>query len=112
MSNDPDLERDLERLMSRIDLPAEERWVPSAGGGRERRPVWLLPAAAGAIVVAIAVAIGAQSAGDGAASRSPRILISPPLLTRPPASELPSTPPGPTPPRGSAFLTAIIDFTD
>src|SRR5688572_8802291 len=112
MSNDPDLERDLERLMSRVDLPEKDRWVPSAASGRERRPAWLLPAAAGAIVVAIVAAIGAQSAGDGAASRSPRILISPPMLTRPPASQLPSTPPGSIPPRGSALLTAIIDFTD
>lgn len=110
MSNDPDLERDLERLMSRIDLPDNERWVPSPVT-RERWPAWAVAAAAAVVVVALAVGVASQSTSDNAASRSP--LISPPLLSSRPAPS--PSPGGSVSPRGDAFLgTAgtILDFTE
>src|SRR5688500_9398106 len=110
MSNDPDLERDLERLMSRIDLPDNERWVPSPVT-RARRPTWAIAGAVAAVVIALAVGVASQSASDNAASRSP--LISPPLLSSRPAPS--PSPIGSVPPRGDAFVGpagTILDFTD
>lgn len=114
MSNDPDFERDLDRLMARIELPQPDRWVPRAAVGTGRGVGWLFPAAAASLVVVLALAVGAQTVGDGAASRSPRMLTSPPLLTRPPSSIEPSFATS-GPPRGSGILRAagtILDFTE
>src|SRR5688500_12297411 len=110
MSNDPDLERDLERLMSRIELPEQERWVPTTARRGLKKPPWALAAAAAAVVIALAVGVASQSASDNAASRSP--LISPPLLSSRPA--LSPSPAGSEPPRGTAFVVAagtLMDFT-
>jgi hypothetical protein len=110
MSKDPDLERDLERLMSRIELPEQERWVPTAARRGLQKPPWALAAAAAAAVIALAVGVASQSASDNAASRSP--LISPPLLSGRPAPS-PSLA-GSEPPRGTAFVSpagTLLDFT-
>lgn len=100
MSKDQDLERDLEHLMSRIELPEQERWVPTTARSGLRKPPWALGAAAAAVVVALAVGVASRSAPDVAASRSP--LISPPLLTGGPLAS-----PSPTSsvrPRGTAVV--------
>jgi hypothetical protein len=111
MSKDPDLERDLERLMSRIELPEQERWVPTTARRGLQKPPWALAAAAAAAVIALAVGVASQSASDNAASRSP--LISPPLLSSRPAPSPSSN--GSVPPRGTGFIGVagtILDFTE
>lgn len=111
MSKDPDLERDLERVMSRIDLPEQERWVPNSVTGRARKPVWAFAAAGTAVVIALAVGVASQSASDIAASRSP--LSSPPVLTRGPVPS--PSPTGSVPPRGTAVVGpagTVLDLTE
>jgi len=83
MSEDPELERDLERLMSRVDLPESDRWVPAA---REHRRSWGAPTV-GAITAALllAVTVGAVALSDVAAPTASRrpLVTSLPNLVRP-----------------------------
>lgn len=99
MSNDPDLERDLERLMSRVKLPDPDRWVPAKT--LDRRPAWTV-AAAGAVVVALVAAIGVAGLSN----------VATPGASRPPLQTLPTlvrpTPSSTQPPRGTASLRVIV----
>ena len=112
MSNDPDLERDLERLMSRVELPEHDAWVP-VSADRRRAPWSVITGGAVAAALLLAAAIGVvgfANVGFPGASRRPLQTL--PTLVRPtPTPDLSASPP----PRGTAVLTpggTILDFTE
>jgi len=112
MSEDPDLERDLERLMSRIDLPEHDRWVPSSAD--RRRPRWSAitsGAVAAAVLLAVTIGVvGFSDAGFPGASRRPLQTL--PTVLRP--TPTPATAASP-PPKGTALVGpvgALLDFTE
>src|SRR5258706_889742 len=112
MSNDPDLERDLVRLMSRVDLPDHDRWVPASAD--RRRGAWnVITGGAVAAAVLLAAAIGVVGFADvGFPGTSRRPLQTLPTLVRPtPTPDASASPP----PRGTAVLRpagTILDFTE
>ena len=82
MSNDPDLEQELERLMSRVDLPKPERWVPSAPA-RSRTPWNVVTAGAVATTLLLVTVIGVLGSDVAAPDASRRPLQTLPTLVRP-----------------------------
>ena len=110
MSSDPDLERDLERLMSRVELPEHDEWVPAPA---DRHAPWSVisgGAVAAALLLATAIGVvGFANVGFPGASRRPLQTL--PTLVRPtPTPDLSASPP-----RGTAVLRAagtIMDFTE
>jgi hypothetical protein len=105
MSEDPDLERRLERLMSRVDLPKSETWVPASDQrGRTR---WnAITAGAVATALLLVTVVGVVGFSDVAApNASRRPLQTLPTFVRP----TPAT----TAPRGTAVVGpgTILDFT-
>ena len=76
MSNDPDLEQELERLMSRVDLPKPERWVPSAPA-RSRTPWNVITVGSIATALLLVTVIGVVGSDVAApnASRARRLSI-------------------------------------
>jgi hypothetical protein len=111
MSGDPDLERDLERLMSRVELPEHDKWVPASSA--RRRPWSFITGGAVAAALLLAVAIGVVGFADvGFPGASRRPLQTLPTLVRPtPTPDASASPP----PRGTAVLRpagTILDFTE
>ena len=109
MSNDPDLEQKLERLMSRVDLPKPERWVPSAPA-RSRTPWKVVTVGSIATALLLVTVIGVVGSDVAAPNASRRPLQTLPTLLRPTPTE--STAP---PPRGTAVTGpagTILDFTE
>jgi hypothetical protein len=111
MSNDPDLERDIERLMSRIDLPEHDKWVP-VSADRGRAPWNVITGGAVAAALLLAAAIGVVGfAGVGFPGASRRPLQTLPTLVRP----TPTPDVSASPPRGTAVLRpagTILDFIE
>lgn len=112
MSSDPNLERDLERLMSRIGLPEHDEWVP-VSSDRRRAPWSVITGGAVAAALLFAAAIGVVGfAGVGFPGASRRPLQTLPTLVRPtPTAPETASPP----PRGTAVLRpggTILDFTE
>jgi hypothetical protein len=111
MSRDPDLERDLEQLMSRVDLPERERWVPT---DEQPRVVRSNAITAGAIAAAVlfAVLIGVVGLpGVAAPDASRRPIQTLPTLVRP----TPAAAATASPPRGTAVVApagTILDFRE
>ena len=111
MSSDPDLERDLERLMSRVELPEHDEWVPVSS---DRRAPWnVITGGAVAAALLLAAAIGVVGfAGVGFPGASGRPLQTLPTLVRPtPTPDVSGSPP----PRGTAVIGpagTILDFTE
>ena len=112
MSSDPDLERDLERLMSRVELPEHDRWVPVTGD--RRRSPWTY-VSGGAVAAALLLAatigvVGLSDAGFPGASRRPLQTL--PTLVRPtPTPDVSAS----LPPRGTAVVGpagTVLDFTE
>jgi hypothetical protein len=99
MTTDPDLERGLERLMTRVRLPEPDRWVPTAR--RDRRATWAV-VTIGAIAAALIAAIGLSGLPNVASpGATPSPLQTLPGLVGP-------TPSGTQPPRGTASLQVIV----
>jgi len=112
MSSDPDLERDLERLMSRVELPEHDEWVPDSAD-RRRAPWSVITGGAVAAALLLAAAIGVVGfAGVGFPGASRRPLQTLPTLLRPtPTPDVSASPP----PRGTAVVGpagTILDFTE
>src|SRR6266850_3970594 len=112
MSEDPDLERDLERLMSSIDLPDRDRWVPPSAD--RRRPGWTSitsGAVAAAVLLAVTIGVvGFSDAGFPGASRRPLQTL--PTLLRPTPTPAATASP---PPRATALVGpvgTILDFAE
>ena len=111
MSSDPDLERDLERLMSRVELPEHVAWVPVSS---DRRAPWNVitgGAVAAALLLAAAIGVvGFANVGFPGASRRPLQTL--PTLVRPtPTPDVSGSPP----PRGTADVRpagTILNFTE
>src|SRR3982074_1797238 len=80
MTTDPDFERDLERLMSRVKLPDSEQWVPAAM--QARRVPWAVIAgtAAAALLLAIAIGVVARPSDPATATATPLELRGPATL--------------------------------
>jgi hypothetical protein len=112
MSSDPDLERDLERLMSRIDLPKHDAWVPASTDHR-RAPWNVITGGAVAAALLLAAAIGVVGFGGvGFPGESRRPLQTLHVLVRPTRTPDVSASP---PPRGTAVVGpagTILDFTE
>jgi len=109
MSNDPDLEHGLERLMSRVDLPRPERWVPVTPT-RSRTPRNVITAGAVATALLLVTVIGVLGSDVAAPNASRRPLQTLPTLLRP----TPTTSTAP-PPRGTAVTGpagTVLDFTE
>jgi hypothetical protein len=112
MSSDPDLERDLERLMSRVELPEHGEWVPVSS--HRRRAAWNVitggAVAAALLLVAAIGVVGFADVGFPGASRRPLQTL--PTLVRPtPTPDVSGSPP----PRGTAVVGpagTILDFTE
>ena len=107
MSNDPDLEQELERLMSRVDLPKPERWVPSAPA-RSRTPWNVVTVGSIATALLLVTVIGVVGSDVAAPNASRRPLQTLPTLLRP-------TPAASTSPSGAAATGpagTILDFTE
>jgi hypothetical protein len=112
MSGDPDLERDLERLMSRVELPEHDEWVPVSADHR-RAPWSVITGGAVAAALLLAAAIGVVGFADvGFPGASRRPLQTLPTLVRPtPTPDVNASPP----PRGTAVVGpagTILDFTE
>jgi hypothetical protein len=112
MASDPDLERDLERLMSRVELPEHDAWVP-ASVDRRRAPWSVITGGAVAAALLLAAAIGVVGFADvGFPGASRRPLQTLPTLVRPtPTPDVSGSPP----PRGTAVLLpagTILDFIE
>ena len=112
MSSDPDLERDLERLMSRVELPEHDEWVPVAS--ERRRAPWNVitgGAVAAALLLATAIGVvGFANVGFPDASRPPLQTL--PTLVRPTSTPDVSASP---PPVGTAVVGpagTILDFSE
>jgi hypothetical protein len=112
MSSDPDLERDLERLMSRVELPQHDAWVPVSVD--RRRTSWSVitgGAVAAALLLAVTIGVvGFSDAGFPGASRRPLQTL--PTLVRPTPTPAGTASP---PPRGTAVIGpagTILDFTE
>ena len=112
MSSDPDLEQDLERLMSRVELPEHDAWVPDSADRRRGRWSFIAGGAvAAALLLAAAIGVvGFADVGFPGASRRPLQTL--PTLLRPtPTPDVTASPP----PRGTAVVGpagTILDFTD
>jgi hypothetical protein len=108
MAKDPDLERDLERLMTRVDLPEHDRWVP-VSADRHRAPWSLITGGAVAAALLLTLAIGVVGFTDvGFPGASRRPLQTLPTFVRP-------TPTASTPPRGTAVagpVGTVLDFAE
>lgn len=103
MSRDGDLERDLEQLMSHVDLPARERWIPEF---RERHRSWsALTVGAVATALLLALTVGVVSVAAPSATRRP-LTTSLPNVVRPTRSvdQAPTAPPSP---RATATTRAV-----
>jgi hypothetical protein len=112
MSGDPDLERDLERLMSRVELPEQDEWVPVSADHR-RAPWSVITGGAVAAALLLAAAIGVVGFADvGFPGASRRPLQTLPTLVRPtPTPDVNASPP----PRGTAVVGpagTILDFRE
>jgi hypothetical protein len=110
MSSDPDLERDLERLMSRVDLPEHDEWVP-VSDDRRRAPWNVVTGGAVAAALLLAAAIGVVGFADvGFPGASRRPLQTLPTLVRPTPTPDVSASPRLTAVVGPAGT--ILDFTE
>jgi hypothetical protein len=71
MTTDPDLERDLERLMSRVKLPDSDQWVPAATQARRAPWAAIAGTAAAALLLAVAIGVVARPSDPATATATP-----------------------------------------